>query len=81
MPLYGQKGDDIVDKDVLIEQIGRRIYPTSQIMRGELTIEEYVVKLAEFFAKEVFNRRMDIDSLPLLAKLACVLHNNGEIEY
>ncbi len=40
-----------MDKDELIEHISRRVYPASQIMRREITIEEYVVKLAESFAK------------------------------
>lgn len=70
-----------IEKEELIKKIGAYVYPTTQIMNGELTFDEYVISMAKFFANELFGRRMEIKALPLLAELACILHNLGEIEY
>lgn len=68
-------------KTELLKQIGAFVYPTSQIVHGQITTDEYVIGIAKHFANEVFDRRMEIESLPLLAELAVILHKLKEIEY
>lgn len=68
-------------KAELLEQIGAFVYPTSQIFHGQITTDEYVTSLAKHFAQEVFDRRMEVESLPLFAELAVILHKLKEIEY
>lgn len=68
-------------KEELIKEIMAYVYPTTQMHSGYITADEYVVNLAKSFANELFDRRMKIESLPLIAELACILHNLKEIDY
>lgn len=68
-------------KTELLKRIGAFVYPTSQIVHGQITTDDYVIGIAKHFANEVFDRRMDVESLPLLAELAVLLHKFKEIEY
>jgi hypothetical protein len=68
-------------KNDLIAKLSTMVYPTSQIFHKEITVEDYVSSIAGFFAKEMFDRRMQLEALPLFAELAMVLHELGEWEY
>ena len=65
----------------LLDEIKPHVYPTSQIFNKEITVDEYIINLAQFFLNEIFDRRMPIQTLPLIAKLAVILHETGEIKY
>ena len=84
LPTEESEEDDappVVGKEELLKKIMPYVYPTTQMYSGEITAEEYVVNLAKSFANELFDRRMEVEALPLIAKLACILHNLKEIEY
>jgi len=86
MPLPTEKPKEedtppTIKKEELIKKIISYVYPTTQIHGGYITPEEYVVDLAKYFANELFDRRMKIESLPLIAELARILHNLKEIDY
>jgi len=70
-----------IKKEELIKEIISYVYPTTQMYSGDITAGEYVVNLAKSFANELFDRRIEIEALPLIAELACILHNLKEIKY
>ena len=57
-------------KTELIKELTKFVYPTSQIIYGEITVEEYITSIADFLANEMFDRRMPTETLPLFAELA-----------
>jgi hypothetical protein len=60
----------------LIEILKPTIYPTSQIVYKQITIDEYIISIAEFFANELFDRRIDAAvALIPFAKLGVLLHH------
>jgi hypothetical protein len=54
----------------LIKAITPHVYPTSQIFHGQITIEEYIIDIADWLTKEMLDRRMPREVLPLFAELA-----------
>lgn len=54
----------------LIEAIAPHVYPTSQIVYGQITMEDYITGIADWLAKEMFDRRMPKEVLSLFAELA-----------
>lgn len=83
IPLPTEENDTppAIEKEELIKKIIQYVYPTTQMHSGEITAGEYVKNLAKSFANELFDRRMKVEALPLLAELACILHKLEEIDY
>lgn len=68
-------------KEELIKQITPNVYPTAQIYQRQITVEEYICSIAEFFNTEMMDRRMPVKMAPLFAKLGVILDKLGEFEY
>lgn len=77
--------EDVVDLEVkkkeLLEQIKPHVYPTSQIFHKQITVEEYIISISNFFSKEMLDRRMNIEMSPLFAELGVVLYKLGEFKF
>jgi len=68
-------------KKALLEQIKPHVYPTSQIFHKQITVEEYIISISNFFNKEMLDRRMNVEISPLFAELGVVLSKLNEFEY
>ena len=68
-------------KEKIINMLKEHVYPTSQTLHGQKTVDEYINSVADHFSNEVFARRMLITSLPLFAELAVIRHALGEWKY
>lgn len=68
-------------KEKLMNSLRENVYPTSQIFHGQITVDEYINGITDFFAREVLDRRMKLATLPMFAELAVIRHALGEWKY
>ena len=61
-------------KEQILQYLCSLVYPTTQIVTGETSVEEYVISIAKQMADEIFDRRMPVNSLPFWAELGMILH-------
>ena len=64
----------MTQKEELMGKIAQYIYPTNQIMDGEITLDEYIKEITDCLVNELESRRLPKELLPLFAKL--VILNN-----
>lgn len=53
----------------LIKELTKSVYPTTQIISGDITVEKYITSIADFLANEIIDRRMPVETLSLFAEL------------
>lgn len=67
-------------KKELIIELAQFIYPTTQIMKGEIPLKKYIEDITKFLTNELLSRRISVKALSLFAELAEINEIEASIE-